>query len=341
MRFSRLVCACLACGCLGGATAWWIHADAERNGASPIALTELLPEPEPEPEPPPPPPSKEELVQFQPDQTLELIRDDGTTTTIGYHSAIVDPRWVSIEFFGGWNREMEANQDAKALLFTSGPTFARGFGNGDLGMVLHGDLMMANGTWRAGNLTAARQRAWVGISKDGNLEFGYGPLTPELEEELELFIGGLHAFTNTIKAPPSSYEGVYGEMNLADVRIIYGLRRDGKLELVETADGVYFPDLKQFVDQKGFLASYLPDHASKSRLIIPGKRHWSEEQAVWVSGGKPSITQMPFLLKITPSAEWTAQQPEDLLEAPADEPMGDEANDPSSSQSSRSGVNNS
>ena len=115
---------------------------------------------------------------------------------------------------------MEANQDPKALLFTSGPTFARGLGNGDLGMVLHGDLMMANGTWRAGNLTAARQRAWVGISKDGSLEFGYGPLTPELEEELELFIGGLHAFTNTIKAPPSSYEGVYGEMNLADVRII-------------------------------------------------------------------------------------------------------------------------
>ena len=331
------MCACLVCGCLGGATAWWIHADAERNGASPIALTELLSEPEP----PPPPPSKEELVQFQPDQTLELIRDDGTTTTIGYHSAIIDPRWVSIEFFGGWNREMEANQDPKALLFTSGPTFARGLGNGDLGMVLHGDLMMANGTWRAGNLTAARQRAWVGISKDGSLEFGYGPLTPELEEELELFIGGLHAFTNTIKAPPSSYEGVYGEMNLADVRIIYGLRRDGKLELVETADGVYFPDLKQFVDQKGFLASYLPDHASKSRLIIPGKRHWSEEQAVWVSGGKPSITQMPFLLKITPSAEWTAQQPEHLLDAQADEPMGDEANDPSFSQSSRSGVNNS
>ena len=268
---------------------------------------------------------------------MDLERSDGTTTTIGYHSAVVDPRWVSIEFFGGWNREMEANQDGQALLFTSGPTFARGFGNGDLGMVLHGDLMLANGTWRAGNLAAARKRAWVGISRDGVLQFGYGPLTPELEEELQLFIGGLHAFTNTVSTPPSSYEGVYGEMNLADVRIIYGLRPDGKLELVETADGVYFPDLEQFVAQKGFLASYLPDHASKSRLIIPGKRHWSEEQAVWVSGGKPSITQMPFLLKITPSAEWIAQQPTDLLTSPADGLADDDPIDHPSDQSRQTG----
>ena len=43
---------------------------------------------------------------------------------------------------------MEANDDTDALLFTSGPTFARGQGNGELGMRLHGDLMMANGTWR-------------------------------------------------------------------------------------------------------------------------------------------------------------------------------------------------
>ena len=78
---------------------------------------------------------------------------------------------------------------------------------------------------------------------------------------------------------------------------------------METADGVYFPDLEQFVKQKGFLAAYLPDHASKSRLIIPGTRLWSDEQAVWVSGGKPSITQMPFLLRVTPSPEWIMQQP--------------------------------
>ena len=108
-----------------------------------------------------------------------------------------------------------------------------------------------------------------------------------------------------------SYAGVYGEMRLADVRIVYGIRPDGQLEIVETADGVLFSDLKSFVGDKGFLASFLPDHASKSRLIVPGKRPWSHEHAVWVSGGKPSITQMPFLLKIMPSREWHDRQPVD------------------------------
>ena len=306
MRPLPLVLLCLASGLLGILTAVLLHPQGGLDqGVSPV-ISELLPEPEP---PPPPPPTRDELVVFKQDQSLELLRTDGTRVEIGYHSAVLDPRWISIDFFGGWNREMEANEDVQALLFTSGPTFARGQGNGELGMVLHGDLMLANGTWRAGNLTAARERAWMGITKDGTLEFGYGPLTPELEQELQLFIGGLHAFTNTTRQPPESYEGVYGEMKLADVRIIYGLRPDGKLELVETADGVYFPDLEQFVRQKGFLAAYLPDHASKSRLIIPGTRLWSEEQAVWVSGGKPSITQMPFLLKVTPSTEWINQQP--------------------------------
>ena len=178
-------------------------------------------------------------------------------------------------------------------------------------MVLHGDLMLNNGLWRAGNRTAARERAWIGITQEGILEFGFGDLTPELQERLRLFVGGLHAFTNTLREPPASYEGVYGEMNLADVRIIYGLRADGKLELVETADGVFFPDLRLFVEQKGFLAAYLPDHASKSRLIVPGTRHWSEDQAIWVSGGKPSITQMPFLLRIVPSQNWIDAQPID------------------------------
>ena len=152
------------------------------------------------------------------------------------------------------------------------------------------------------------RRAWVGISKEGELEFGYGDLTPDLEQRLRVFIGGLHAFTNT--RTRRRLIRVYGEMKLADVRIIYGLRPDGRLELVETADGVLFRDLETFVAAKGFLAAYLPDHASKSRLIVPGRRLWTEEHAVWVSGGKPSITQMPFLLKIKPTQAWLAQQPD-------------------------------
>ena len=288
-----------------GCALWW-HGWDNRQAPLPTVVGTMLSEPVP---PPPPPPSRADLMRFHPGRNLDLLRPDGTSVSIGYHSAVVDPRWIHVEFFGGWNREMEANDDTEALLFTSGPTFARGRGNGDLGMRLHGDLMLANGTWRAGNLTAARERAWMGITHGGAIEFGYGPLTPELEQELRLFIGGLHAFTNTTRDAPETYEGVYGEMHLADVRIVYGLRADGKLELVETADGVHFRDLKHFVEQKGFLAAYLPDHASKSRLIIPGTRPWSEEQAVWVSGGKPSITQMPFLLRVTPTREWVDHQP--------------------------------
>ena len=287
-----------------GCALWW-HGWENHQAELPAVISDMLAEPEP---PPPPPPPREELVRFHPDRNLDLLRPDGTNVSIGYHSAVVDPRWIDVEFFGGWNREMDANEDTDALLFTSGPTFARGRGNGELGMRLHGDLMLANGTWRAGNLTAARERAWMGITRDGALEFGYGPLTPELEQNLRMFIGGLHAFTNTTRVAPETYEGVYGEMHLADVRIVYGLRADGKLELVETADGVHFRDLKHFVEQKGFLAAYLPDHASKSRLIIPGTRPWSQEQAVWVSGGKPSITQMPFLLRVTPTREWVDHQ---------------------------------
>ena len=288
-----------------GCALWW-HGWDNRQAPLPTVVGTMLSEPVP---PPPPPPSRADLMRFHPGRNLDLLRPDGTSVSIGYHSAVVDPRWIHVEFFGGWNREMEANDDTEALLFTSGPTFARGRGNGDLGMRLHGDLMLANGTWRAGNLTAARERAWMGITHGGALEFGYGPLTPELEQELRLFIGGLHAFTNTTRDAPETYEGVYGEMHLADVRIVYGLRADGKLELVETADGVHFRDLKHFVEQKGFLAAYLPDHASKSRLIIPGTRPWSQEQAVWVSGGKPSITQMPFLLRVTPTRKWVDHQP--------------------------------
>lgn len=287
-----------------GCALWW-HGWENHQAELPAVISDMLAEPEP---PPPPPPPREELVRFHPDRNLDLLRPDGTSVSIGYHSAVVDPRWIDVEFFGGWNREMDANEDTDALLFTSGPTFARGRGNGELGMRLHGDLMLANGTWQAGNLTAARERAWMGITRDGALEFGYGPLTPELEQNLRMFIGGLHAFTNTTRVAPETYEGVYGEMHLADVRIVYGLRADGKLELVETADGVHFRDLKHFVEQKGFLAAYLPDHASKSRLIIPGTRPWSQEQAVWVSGGKPSITQMPFLLRVTPTREWVDHQ---------------------------------
>ena len=130
------------------------------------------------------------------------------------------------------------------------------------------------------------------------MDFGFGSLTEQADQDYRLFIGGLHAFVHPFGSTPPGYKGVYGPMTMADVRIVYGLRDDGRLEVVETADGVFFPDLRRFVKAKGFVAAFLPDHASKSRLIVPGQRLWSEDQAVWVSGGKPSITALPFMLRV-------------------------------------------
>ena len=129
---------------------------------------------------------------------------------------------------------------------------------------------------------------------------GFGSFTPEANANCRLFIGGLHAFLHPVEPKPATCKGVYGPMAMAYVRIIYGVRPDGRLEVVETADGVLFPDLHLFVQALGFEAAFLPDHASKSRLIVPGQRHWSDEQAEWVSGGKPSITALPFMLRVLP-----------------------------------------
>ena len=249
-------------------------------------------------EPPPQAPAREEIARFVPDQRVELIRENGDPITIEYSSVVLNPRWIDLEFFGGWNREFEANEDPEALLFFTGPTFEKQYGRGDLDMALHGDLMLSNGTWRAGNRAAAEGRAYIAVSNQGELVFGYGDLTPSRENRYRLFIGGLHAFSDQNRIPPATYRGVYGEMRLADVRILYAFRSDGALEVIETADGVHFNDLKLLVEERNFEAAFLPDHASKSRLIVPGIRPWSEEQAVWVSGGKPSITQLPFMLRV-------------------------------------------
>jgi len=246
----------------------------------------------------PPAPSPSEIAVFMPDQSLEIEREDGSELTIAYSSVILDPRWIDLHYYEGWSREFDANTDPEALLFFTGPTFEKGHPDQPLGMVLHGDLKLTNRLIRAGNRAAAAGRAFIGIRHDGTLTFGFGPFTASAADHFRLFIGGLHAFHHSFETPPADYKGVYGAMTMADVRIVYGLRKDGRLEVVETADGVLFPDLRLFVRAKGFQAAYLPDHASKSRLIVPGQRLWSEEQAEWVSGGKPSITALPFMLRV-------------------------------------------
>ena len=44
----------------------------------------------------------------------------------------------------------------------------------------------------------------------------------------------------------------------------------------------------------------MPDHASKSRLIIPGVKGFTEEDANWISGGATSFVHVPYLWWLSP-----------------------------------------
>ena len=239
------------------------------------------------------------VIDLRENNKIAVTRRDGTKIVIKYSKIILDPVKIHIELYHGWNREVDANKDFEALAFISGPTFEVLNTDKKLGFTPHGDLQLANGVFHSKNRAAADSRAYISINKSGEVYFGYGSVPRDSLTYFKIFIGGLHMLTNHSVPNPPSYRGVYKEMRLSDVRIVYALREDGVLEVLETDDGVYFDDLLRMVEILGYMAAYLPDHASKSRLIIPGKRLWSEAKANWVSGGRPSITQMPMLLRVT------------------------------------------
>jgi len=229
-------------------------------------------------------------------QEMHLV-DENQTRSIKYSSLILNPSKTTFSLYNGWNREFQANNDKSSIAFISGPTFELS-PHTELGYTAHGDLKLSNGTWLSKNRAASVSRAYVCITTAGLPVFGFGALTQGRGNACRIFIGGLHSLFNNTNSKPPGYKGVYGKMYLSDVRIIYGLRKDDLIEIIETHDGVSFADLNKFVTKKDFLAAYLPDHASKSRLILPGLRPWSLQHATWISGGRPSITQMPLMLKI-------------------------------------------
>ena len=230
------------------------------------------------------------------------ISNGNPSNSIGYTSLILNPAKIEIDLYSGWNRELEANKDQKAIAFISGPTFEL-TQRTPQGFSAHGDLKLSNGIWVSKNRAASNSRAYLCITNKRLPIFGYGSLSKANRNACKIFVGGLHSLLNKINHAPLSYKGVYGKMYMSDVRIIYGLRKDDQIEIIETDDGVSWNNLLLFVKQKGFLAAYLPDHASKSRLIVPGKRPWTLEHATWISGGRPSITQMPIMLRIKTKSE--------------------------------------
>ena len=218
-----------------------------------------------------------------------------------------DPREVQLQLFEGWDREQEAFADRQALAFISGPMYERHVDEkGREITVPLGDLKLGDRIWRGRNRTAARQRAFVGIRRDGGVEFGYGELTADRARRFDSFIGGLHSVYNDLEQPPAAYKGAYSismgqqiRYFLPRIRMVIGLRPDGRLEVLMSRDGLTLEQTRSLARQRGLRAAYLPDHASKSRFIIPGLKGFSATDANWISGGATSFVHVPYLLRLS------------------------------------------
>ncbi|MCS5705160.1 hypothetical protein NZK27_03040 [Synechococcus sp. FGCU-3] len=218
-----------------------------------------------------------------------------------------DPRQVQIDLFEGWDREQEAYADPGALAFVSGPMYERHVEAGGREITVPlGDLKFGDRVWRGRNRTAARQRAYVGIRHDGGVEFGYGELTPERARRFESFIGGLHSIYNDLEPPPPDYRGAYSvsmgqqiRYFLPRIRMLIGLRPDGRMEVLMSRDGLTLEQTRALARSRGLRAAYMPDHASKSRFIVPGAKGFSDADANWISGGATSFVHVPYMLRLS------------------------------------------
>ena len=222
-----------------------------------------------------------------------------------------DPRKVRIGLLEGWDREQEAYRDPTALAYVSGPMYERHVNsNGQETTVPLGDIKLGDQVWRGINRTAARQRAYVGIRHDGHVDFGYGELTPKRASLYDTFIGGLHSIYNDLEAPPAAYKGAYSismgqqiRYFLPRIRMLIGLRSDGRLEVLMSRDGLTLEQTRALARERGLLAAYLPDHASKSRFIIPGVKGFNDDDANWISGGATSFVHVPYMLRLSERSE--------------------------------------
>ena len=218
----------------------------------------------------------------------------------------LDPRRVRFDLLEGWDREDEAFNDRNALAFVSGPMYEQLIEGGREHSVPLGDLKLGQRVWRSHNRSAALERAYMGIRHDGRVDFGYGELTPEREMLYDTFIGGLHAIYNQLESPPPQYKGAYSigmgqriRYFLPRIRLVYGLRRDGQIEILMSRDGLTLEQTRALAEERQLVAAYLPDHASKSRLIVPGVKGFSQEDANWISGGATSFVHVPYMLRLS------------------------------------------
>ena len=243
-----------------------------------------------------------------------------------FYQLDMDPRQVEFGLLRGWDREQEAFADPDALAFISGPMYERYYWPdprleqamgqtvqpsspqraADQGYTVPlGDLKFGSEIWRGLNRAAAGQRAFIAIDHAGEATFGYGELTAARAHAYETFIGGLHVLYNDLQPVQPGYQGAYSKgmgqkirYYLPRVRVVIGLRPDRRLEVLMSKDGLTLEETRALSRKRGLVAAYLPDHASKSRFIVPDVKGFSEEDANWISGGSVSYVHVPYMIRI-------------------------------------------
>ena len=278
----------------------------------------------------PPLPNPQEQLDNQPTTSANRLIGEPFHVDLGdehFYSLDFDPRRVTFGLLRGWDREPDAYADHEALAFVSGPMYERYYlphprleraldlavrpsspeRASDQGFTVPlGDMKFGNEIWRGLNRAAAGQRAFIGIDHEGVVTFGYGELSAERARIYDTFIGGLHVLYNDLKATQPGYRGAYSDSlgqkiryYLPRIRMVFGLRPDRRLEVLMSKDGLTLEETKELSRKRGLLAAYLPDHASKSRFIVPGRKGFSEEDANWISGGSVSYVHVPYMLRLS------------------------------------------
>jgi len=261
-----------------------------------------------------------------------------------FYQMDLDPRQVDFGLLRGWDREAEAFADPDALAFISGPMYERYYRpDPKLEQVINqavqpsspeqaadqgytvplGDLKFGPEIWQGLNRAAAGQRAFIAIDHAGEVTFGYGELTAERARTYETFIGGLHVLYNDLQPIQPGYQGAYSKglgqkirYYLPRVRVVIGLRPDGRLEVLMSKDGLTLEETRELTRKRGLMAAYLPDHASKSRFIVSGVKAFSEEDANWISGGSVSYVHVPYMIRISRRRQPAELEPNPLAALP-------------------------
>jgi hypothetical protein len=102
----------------------------------------------------------------------------------------------------GWDREDDAFDDISALAYVSGPMYERHVdAAGQELTVPLGDLKFGAKVWMGRNRAASRQRAFIGIQKDGSVDFGYGELTDARSNDTTPSLADCTASTTIWKIP--------------------------------------------------------------------------------------------------------------------------------------------